>query len=71
VKKSFASSCRKAGISDFQLLGHKDIKMNLRYAHLACNKSWAVDVLDKELKGRYYVFMTLAEERVSGFFAPC
>ena len=33
-----------------ELLGHKDIKMTLRYAHLApSHKVKAVDVLDKAL----------------------
>jgi len=55
-----------------ELLGHKDIKMTLRYAHLApSHKVKAVDVLDRSLKGKYYDFMTLADERVSGLSVTC
>ena len=36
-----------------ELLGHKDIKMTLRYAHLApSHKVKAVDVLDNTLNGK-------------------
>jgi integrase len=35
-----------------ELLGHKDIKMTLRYAHLApSHKVKAVDILDNTLNG--------------------
>ena len=37
-----------------ELLGHKDLKMTMRYAHLApAHKAKAVDILDKALKANY------------------
>ena len=43
-----------------ELLGHADIKMNLRYAHLArSHKVKAVGVLDRKLTGNYHDFITL------------
>ena len=46
------------------LLGHKDIKMTLRYAHLApSHKVKAVEVLEKSLKGDFHVFFTSRQER--------
>jgi len=47
-----------------ELLGHKDIKMTLRYAHLAhSHKAKAVEILEKSLRGEFHVFFTLAQER--------
>lgn len=51
-----------------ELLGHKEIKMTLRYAHLApSHKVKAVNVLDRSLLGNYHIFITVGEERGSSF----
>jgi integrase len=71
MKKSFkfASQLVMAGIdltTVTELLGHKDIKMTLRYAHLApSHKVKAVDILDRTLKGICHDFVTLAEREVT------
>lgn len=47
-----------------ELLGHKDIKMTLRYAHLApSHKVKAVDILDKTLKGNFHDSFTVEARR--------
>jgi len=47
-----------------ELLGHADIKMNLRYALLAAShKAPAVDVLDRPLSGHFHVIFTSEEQK--------
>jgi site-specific recombinase XerD len=46
-----------------ELLGHKDIRMTLRYAHLApSHKVKAVTVLDRVLTENYHTFITVAKK---------
>ena len=56
LRHTFASHLIMAGVDITtvkELLGHKDIKMTLRYAHLApSHKVKAVDILDNTLSGR-------------------
>lgn len=56
LRHTFASQLVMAGVDITtvkELLGHKDIKMTLRYAHLApVHKVKAVDILDKTLTGQ-------------------
>jgi len=56
LRHTFASHLVMAGVDITtvkELLGHKDIKMTLRYAHLApSHKVKAVDVLDNTLNGK-------------------
>jgi integrase len=55
LRHTFASHLVMAGVDITtvkELLGHKDIKMTLRYAHLApSHKVKAVDVLDRAING--------------------
>ncbi|HET6516291.1 MAG TPA: tyrosine-type recombinase/integrase, partial [Thermodesulfovibrionales bacterium] len=55
LRHTFASQSVMAGvdlISVSRLLGHKDIKMTLRYAHLApSHQVKAIDILDRALNG--------------------
>jgi integrase len=57
LRHTFASQLIMQGIdlrTVGELLGHKDIKMTMRYAHLApAHKAKAVDILDKALKANY------------------
>jgi site-specific recombinase XerC len=49
-----------------ELLGHKDIKMTLRYAHLApSHKVKAVDILDSTLKGNLSRFCHVGKKEVT------
>ena len=56
IRHTFASHLVMAGVdltTVKELLGHKDIKMTLRYSHLApAHKAKAVDLLDSTLKGK-------------------
>jgi site-specific recombinase XerD len=56
LRHTFASHLVMSGIdltTIKELLGHKDIKMTLRYAHLApAHKVKAVDILDTALNGK-------------------
>lgn len=67
IRHTFASQLVMAGVdltTVKELLGHKDIKMTLRYAHLApSHKVKAVEILEKSLRGEYHVFITLGQER--------
>lgn len=67
LRHTFASHLVMAGVdltTVRDLLGHKDIKMTLRYAHLApSHKVKAVEVLEKSLKGDFHVFFTSRQER--------
>jgi integrase len=55
LRHTFASHLVMAGVDITtvkELLGHKDIKMTLRYAHLApAHKAKAVDILDSTING--------------------
>jgi integrase len=57
LRHTFASQLVMQGVdlrTVSELLGHKDIKMTMRYAHLApAHKAKAVDILDKALKANY------------------
>ena len=56
LRNTFASHLVMAGVDITtvkELLGHKEIRMTLRYAHLASShKAKAVDILDNTLNGR-------------------
>ncbi|MDA8091780.1 MAG: site-specific integrase [Desulfobacteraceae bacterium] len=56
LRHTFASQMIMAGVdltTVKELLGHKDIRMTLRYAHLASgHKVKAVDLLDRTLRGK-------------------
>ena len=59
LRHTFASHLVMAGVdltTVSRLLGHKDIKMTLRYAHLApSHMVKAVDILDSTLNGQHSV----------------
>lgn len=69
LRHTFASHLVMAGVDITtvkELLGHKDIKMTLRYAHLASShKVKAIDILDRTLKGNCHDFVTLARKEVT------
>ena len=92
VKRSFASACAKAGISDFrihdlrhccaawlvqsgvsiravaELLRHADIRVTMRYAHLAPETvRAAVSVLDAESRSGHGADFEQREEEVNAF----
>lgn len=49
-----------------ELLRHKDIKMTLRYAHLApSHKVKAMDILDRTVTDKFHVFFTLEGKEVT------
>ena len=57
LRHTFASQLVMSGVdlrTVQELLGHKDIKMTLRYSHLApAHTARAVDILDKALNADY------------------
>jgi len=74
LRHTFASQLVMAGIdltTVSRLLGHEDVKMTLRYSHLAPSHiANAVDILDKTLTGKstaqkLHNFRELAEEKES------
>lgn len=71
LKHTFASHLVMAGVdltTVKELLGHKDIKMTLRYAHLApAHKLKAVEILDKTLTGQPTI-QKLYNQAVGGGF---
>lgn len=71
LRHTFASHLVMAGVDITtvkELLGHKEIKMTLRYAHLApSHKVKAVDVLDRSLAVNYHDFITVGGERGISF----
>jgi integrase len=66
LRHTFASHLVMAGVDLTtlkELLGHKDIRMTLRYAHLApSHKVKAVTVLDRVLTENYHTFITVAKK---------
>ena len=66
LRHDFASNLVQAGIDIYtvkELLGHKDLKMTVRYCHLAPeNLRDAVKVLDK--KGNGYTLVTVGKNEV-------
>ena len=65
LRHTFASHLVMAGVDITtvkELLGHKDIKMTLRYAHLApAHKVKAVDILDSTINGEKLISTKLAQ----------
>ncbi|MDA8171852.1 MAG: site-specific integrase [Nitrospiraceae bacterium] len=69
LRHTFASHLVMSGVdlpTVKDLLGHKDIKMTLRYAHLSpTHKAKAVEILDGSLKGDFHVFFTVNEKEAT------
>lgn len=67
LRHDFASSLVQSGVGIHvvkELLGHKDLRMTIRYSHLAPeNLRSAIEVLDK--KEHDYVFTTLTKKGIS------
>ena len=54
-----------------ELMGHKDIKMTMRYAHLAPVKLQSgVDILDQSVTGRQEVWQRFWRSPLSRFERP-
>jgi len=66
LRHTFASQLVMAGVDITtvkELLGHKDIKMTLRYAHLApAHKVKAINILDETLNGQKYELAQLVAQ---------
>ena len=67
LRHTFASHLIMAGIdltTVKELMGHKDIRMTLRYTHLApSHKVKAVDILDRAINNKQTVHYDIGTER--------